>query len=522
MTKLVWIKNHWIIIFLIIIFGLVKLPYIESRFKFETEHTDDFRAFEGIWQRIKSSDWTMLPIQGQVATYSHDETQETVPIYHGVFYYYFHIPVAALTGFVPTNLLYVRIGFELLSVLALYLVAREIFKSKIVAGITGFFYICLYWTTVYSRYIWTPSMVPVFTILGLYGYIFRNRGLWHWFAIGFGASAASQVQVGGYWLFAYFACLMLTDKVLPSRKQLVAILVGVVIPLGPTLFHEIRNGFSFISYFVPLVSLNSSSSLLSQIGVVGESTARVFQGIILGSYLTDDRTWIIITRSLVVGIVMMAGFLRVIKTKGSKVVLVAYIMLLPMPWLISSYYLIHDPGEFDRILETLTPIINNLNYALPFVALNLGAMSKIMMSSNVIIRTLVLSILSVVVYTNIGLTTYHYYGNWTTDYNAGDKILLTKAIASDSSKLNFELNINESVGRSYEWLYLFSSYTDVQPERFNGELITGHLDFPIQLRGESTVLEYKILDRRYDLPIVSEEWSLVYEAGIYEAWRREL
>lgn len=518
------IRQNWQVLLLILIFLVVRLPRFETNFKFEMEHADDFRAFQTIWNKLKSSNYDGLLYRGQEATFKITPESVNVPVYHGVFYYYFLTPFAALGNFEPVKLLYFRLLLDLISVILLFKVSEKIFSSKTAALLSGVIYIGFFWTGVYARYIWTPSLMPVFMLVSLYGYIFRERNWLNWLLLGLGAGAASQVQVTGYWIIIFFGLLLLIDRVKLSWGRMVVMTFGLLLPTWPSIIHEINSNFELVKYIFSAIATSEVSSPIQFLSKNSfELYTKIMGGLVFGSAYHDKIEIFKWLRAAAVIAVFSAGAIATIKTRTytTKMIPLSIWLSLPLPWLMANYYLYSQPMSYDRLGYVITPFINNLNYLLPLLAILLTWLSVKISKQSKVIQIASLMLLCWIVATNFHTMARNLYNPSSLDYNAGDKIQIVKILGEDLGNSNYELNVTQTVGRNDEWAYLAQVYAPNPPEKYNGKINIGHKSFPVTLQGNEAINFYQVVDRRYEHDKSDEvNWVLLGKASIYELWKK--
>jgi len=151
---------------------------LSTNFIFGMDQSEDMYNLVSIHETLKDGRFSDLPIIGEPGTY---KTNENIPIsrypvYSGVFYLYFLLPIAILTSFDPVGLVMFFAAMSAIAIFAIYLVGKELFDNR-TGLIAAFLFSTSYFINIYGRTIWTPSLIPCFVVFALYRVAFLNYNL---------------------------------------------------------------------------------------------------------------------------------------------------------------------------------------------------------------------------------------------------------------------------------------------------------------------------------------------------------
>ncbi|OGY12768.1 MAG: hypothetical protein A3A58_00125 [Candidatus Blackburnbacteria bacterium RIFCSPLOWO2_01_FULL_41_27] len=162
-------------------------------------------------------------------------------VFHGVFYYYFLVPIHALTGGDPLAITYFLIFLNAIGVYFLYRAVKEIFGEQ-TALLSSFFYAVSYSAIIYARWLSNPNLIPFLAIILFYALV-RARSE-KWFislaAVCWGlifhlslATASTLVLPILFFIFLY--------KIIPSLRHVLFTIVTLLIIFSPYIVFDFKN-----------------------------------------------------------------------------------------------------------------------------------------------------------------------------------------------------------------------------------------------------------------------------------------
>ena len=158
-----------------------------------------------------------------------------------MFYYYFLVPIHALTGGDPLAITYFLIFLNAIGVYFLYRAVKEIFGEQ-TALLSSFFYAVSYSAIIYARWLSNPNLIPFLAIILFYALV-RARSE-KWFislaAVCWGlifhlslATASTLVLPILFFIFLY--------KIIPSLRHVLFTIVTLLIIFSPYIVFDFKN-----------------------------------------------------------------------------------------------------------------------------------------------------------------------------------------------------------------------------------------------------------------------------------------
>lgn len=187
-------------IFLGILLGIglfLRLYKSDQYFMFTQDQALDMYALQDIYSALQQGDFARLPLIGEHGEGPGDTNIEG-SIYHGSFFFYFLLPIAALTRFSMPGIVALLSIINAAGILLIYETGRLLF-DRTTGVIAAALYTVSFWMVGYGNEIWTPTLQPFFVLVSLAGFAGVLRGKErYWPLLGFGMAAVSQVHSSGY------------------------------------------------------------------------------------------------------------------------------------------------------------------------------------------------------------------------------------------------------------------------------------------------------------------------------------
>ncbi|TSC88954.1 MAG: Uncharacterized protein G01um10145_663 [Microgenomates group bacterium Gr01-1014_5] len=162
-------------------------------------------------------------------------------IFHGVFYYYFLVPIHALTGGNPLAITYFLIFLNVIGVYFLYRAAKDLFGEQ-TALLSSFFYAVSYSAIIYARWLSNPNLIPFLAIILFYALVRARSEKWFLSlaAVCWGlifhlslATASTLVLPILFFVFLY--------KIIPSLKQVLVTAATLLVIFSPYIVFDFKN-----------------------------------------------------------------------------------------------------------------------------------------------------------------------------------------------------------------------------------------------------------------------------------------
>lgn len=185
-------------------------------------------------------------------------------MYLGPLYYYWMAPFLWLSYPSPMGPVYAIAVLSVLTIIAMYLVGKEIF-GKLPALFATFFYTFSWVAVAYGRFSWNPNPAPLVTVLLVWA-LFRaiRRSPWYWLGVAAGCVVLIQLHyvyllaipaVGTFWLWQarqfwqQKATAQVWQKWILSTFLAVGVFLASFLPL--VLFdyrHDFLNARNFVAF----------------------------------------------------------------------------------------------------------------------------------------------------------------------------------------------------------------------------------------------------------------------------------
>ncbi len=495
-------RKTFLLLFVIVFTGFIVRVYgINRLIMFHADQLYDLSVFEAIWQMVRRGEFWSLPIIGETGT---PIVNNGTLVRHGVFFFYFHTPFAALAHFDLPRLLLVLMIFHVGAIPIFFAAGKELFNEKVGLLAAGMFAVS-YWMIAFSRKLWTPSLIPFFTTLSLFTFakiLHGNEVYWPLFALA--VSGVSQLHNSGYIvLFLMVAAVVAFRVRLPKRKiyQLGSIVL-FVLPILPTIITEVRGGFEITKTILDNVFFQSSTfyrgpliqsfpAFLSD--VLSEYSFALYVALGRRSYVQPLLGYGL---PYLFGLLILVlwSFLHIkdVSRTSSKpwitsqrLVFFWFVLFLPFPWIAKAYY-----GSDVYNGESVRGLLGGF----PYVFLAVSVMIWKLWAAGA--RPLAAYLLLGVVVFNMETSFVSLLGNAGGDFGYGDKRDLVALIDRDRNGRPFEISFTNWHEHGQELMYLFDRANARKPERFNGEaLLTkyGTWSGPIELTNGPAEILYTIV-----------------------------
>jgi len=502
--------HQWILIGILVCASFIRLYQSTQYIPFWEEQVDDMIAIRSTWHNLSTGNVQGLSLKGQSGTYrsSYLPPGQLTPVYHGVAYYYVLLPAAVLSKFNPYGVVLFLIALGLISVYLLYDVGVLLFKDKAVGLVAAFLGASSFWMSAYSRWIWTPSMMPFFTLLAFSSFfrVISGKTNW-WYPLVFSLSLGSQMHDSGYVPLVFFlVATLLYRPPLPSTwwKKGMLVFLGLL-PIAPTVINEVLEGFhmtrslALVAYHaLPTFAALGTSFLRFVVNAFGVTIMNL-------SYIESiiAHGWVVLgVFALVCFAVWREHTMRNVKKRS-------YPSLLDRPnfpssfiaswWLICLVMSVFIEYLYaDQVLNDYSRM-NNLAFTLPMIFL-CGAFLIVELWRRYS-KVISISILCIFVSLNI-LTIRDYLWSYTErDWAYGDLVKVSWLIPHIAGEEPYDLVVYRYQEGSYEsknvfvMLYFIELYPARMPERFNGSI---HWALSKQeLRGREAHQQIIVMDKRY-------------------------
>lgn len=530
---------QWILVGILVLAAFIRLYQSTQYIPFWEEQVDDMLSIRQTWQNISTGNIKNLALKGQSGTYrtSYLQPKELTPVYHGVAYYYLLLPAAVIAQFNPYGVVLFLICLGLISVYLLYDAGYLLFRDRVIGLIAAFLGATSFWLSAYSRWIWTPSMVPFFSLLSLVSFlrVLEGKKTW-WFPLVISLALGSQVHDSGYvpFVFFYSALLVYRPKLpigLWSRVWLLILGLG---PIVPTFINEISEGFrmtrslSVVAYNAVPTMTTIAESLLRFIKIAMGMTIMSQKYIDASVTLLMKYVWVLFIAMLVVWIITVVfrkilPAQKIYRRKNSslqisyKALIISWwIMCFPVSVLVEYLYADQVLNDYSRM--------NNLVFALPMVFLCVACICVVLWRRYHMIGRVVVSI-GLVIFLGFNMVIIRdYLWRYTErDWAYQDLKTVSWLVPHLAGEEPYDLVAYRYQEGSYEsknvyvMLYFIELYPARMPERFNGGLQWGVTKEV--LRGQSARQHFIVMDKRYkgirDLP---QGANLVGQTEGYEVY----
>ncbi len=529
-------KDKWsriILISILLLGAWIRLYKSTEFFPFWSEQVDDLLAIRMIWQTVQSGQFDQLSLKGQVGTYrwSLVGPNESNPIYHGVIYYYILLPAAVISHFDPYGVVIFLIILGISEVYLLYLVGRMLFADQTIGIIAALLGASSFWLAAYSRWIWTPSMVPFFSLVSVLAFLKILKGnLRWWYILALSLGIGAQVHNSRYVSLIFYSTLFLWYRppMLAKKYEKALTIALFILPFVPTILTEATNEFSMIRG-------------LSKVVVYGIPTAIPFLPQSLTLFLIDAiglrMTYIhfllpfralLIDHAAFLGVAFIMLFLGLLSSKMHRFIkenqwstthwFIIWRWVLFLPVLVLLEYLYADEGlnPYSRM--------NNLVFALPMFLVCISyVVIRIWNTRLFIWRLIVASGLIFFMAINMNLIYKFLWSYNESSWAYKDLHMLADSIPQVAQGLPYDLIIYRYEGaeksfintKVYEPLYFIDRENKEMPETFNNVTSWGANHIP--LRGRQAKMLIIVIDPAYmsQVPLPKEAQYVGKKVGYF-------
>ncbi len=514
---------QWILIGVLLLSAFIRLYQSNVYIPFWKEQVDDMLSVRTIWRDMSSGNLQNLPIKGQMGTYrsSYLAPEESNPIYHGIAYYYLLLPAAVIAQFEPYGVVLFLILLGLCVVYMLYDAGVLLFGSRAVGVVAAFFGAISFWLSAYSRWIWTPSMVPFFSLLSLVSFlrVIGGKVIW-WYPLILSMSLGSQVHDSGFVPLVFFgAALFFYKPSLPRGWfQLALLAIFAFVPIAPTVLTEVFENFRMVKALshVAYTSLPTISSIGD--GMWGFVKSALGVSILSELYIkaileyVGSRIWPLALFTTWVGTgvyVLNTRFLNrkkmelehVANGKYWPLVISWWLMCLPVAMFVEYLYVDQVINDFSRM--------NNMVFALPMFLLCFAYFCvRALQQRTFVWRVVVVVCIYIFTFLNMVVIRDYLWKHSEVDWAYKDLKTVSWMIAHHAKEDPYDLVVykyHEGTYESpytYEMLYFIELYPARMPETFNGVTTWGSTGE--SLMGRKASQKMFVVDKRYvgsrDLP----------------------
>lgn len=468
-------KNKFIYIpLLLIVFLGVFLRFykLQTNFIFGRDQSEDIYKLVSIYQSFKNKDLKSLPLIGEPATYVMNQSLEhgSYPVYTGVFFLYFILPAALIVSFNPHGLTLFFAVANAFSIFTIYLLGRELVDKK-TGLIAAFLFSSSYLMNVYSRAIWTPSLVPLFVILGLYLLVvIKNKAKTsYWPILLFVISGVSQIHDSGYYYLFFFLALILFLRPKPpsSIASITTSLFAFLLPILPTIVYELRTGFRLIPSLM--------SAFMYQFNASGLMTDVILTKIVPDTFFKFWQFWISVYPNYyrpqnaifawLVACVMASVLIAVfyMTSVAKKIFLVFLITFFSVPYFASIYY-----SDSFLGLMPLSGTTFSVLGAIPILILCLSILLSRLYGRGGFWVILATVFMVSVCFANIKRVQNDIWNNGEHKFDFSEKLEIVEFIGRNVESRKYSLQYKNVQNEGQEFLYLFDYKKIEKPVSFNG------------------------------------------------------
>lgn len=533
---------QWMLVCILILAAFIRLYQSTEYIPFWEEQVDDVLSIRSIWHDVSTGNFTHLSLKGQSGTYrsSYLQPKEASPVYHGVLYYYLLLPAAAFSQFNPYGVVLFLIFVGLGVIYLLFDAGVLLYGSRSVGIVAAFLGATSFWLSAYSRWIWTPSMMPFFSLLSLVSFlrVISGKTRW-WYPLVLSLSFSTQIHDSGYVPFVFFIVALIAYR--PSLPRGIWSKVWLIfllfMPLVPTVWNEFSENFHMVRA-LSVVAYNAIPTYLT-IGVSFFKFILSAFGVTIMSQRYIHGLWTLLwsypSVSFLCSVIFIAGIYGVLRLNAfssKKKIFHDQVRFSHQVFVISwwvSCLLVSVFVEYlyaDQILNDYSRM-NNLAFALPMVFLCVAyGCVFLWKSARPIWRVVV--VIGVFVFVSLNVSIMHDY-LWTyteRDWGYSDLKNASWLIPHHAGTDPYDLVVYRYQEGSYEnktsyvMLYFIELYPARMPETFNGITTWGVTKEPLQ--GRSTHQRIIVIDKRYvgyrELP---KSAQLVAQTQGYNIYRTE-
>lgn len=491
------------LISILLLASFIRLYRSSEYFPFWQEQVDDLLSVRQIWIDITNRNFQNLSLKGQTGTYRWSWVARGAnPIYHGVVYYYILLPAAVVSRFDPYGVVVFLMALGVGAVYLLYRAGVLLFGNPAVGLLAAFLGAISFWLSAYSRWIWTPSMIPFFSILSLVAFLEVLNGYkkW-WYVLAFSLSLGSQIHTSGYIVLIFFLAMALWYKPkLPSRLfEKFLLVLFFFLPIIPSMLYETTSGFTMIralshvatGSFLRASTIGQSLVLyvVDALGltVVPESFVGKIQGLI-------EAHAALLGYGAVIFLLVGIGIIIRKRKSRPRLLLTWWLLFLPIPVFVEYLYLDQTINDYSRM--------NNLVFAFPMLLLCIAyGCIWLWRSKSLVFRMSVLLFIFLYISAN-GAALHRFLWSYNDKYWAYKEL---KTVASMIPKLSegkpYDVYIYRYHEGSFTSIYVYEPlyFIDLSgarmPETFNDVSFWGIMRIPLQ--HEKADMTIFVIDRTY-------------------------
>ncbi len=512
---------------------------LQTNFLFGVDQMEDSYRLVEIYQKIKTGDFKSLPLKGEPGTFLINSSYEVggYPVYTGVFYFYLLLPIAIILSFSPYYLTSFFALVSVVSVIFVYLSAREIFDQK-TGLIAALLFASLYRINIFARAIWTPSLIPFFVIVLVYLLILikkrQKTNLWPLFA--FMLSAMTQIHNSGY--FYAFMLLVMVFVVKPKFPknilQSALVVLFFILPILPTVVYESTTGFKFLPSILSALifqykihqNVSNSNLVLQFLSVLVDIFKKFWESwvSIIDPWHFDavyGDVYGIVGKSLYLIFDVIAvssllyGMFWVKKGQLARLIYFVFlIVFIPLPFIAKYYY-----GDQMSGLAFGGAVFSILG-AIPFVLIFVSSFLGNLIGRNKIQTLLAIFFILVISLVNIFTVNHNIFNNKEQRFDYGDKKHIVELISKDINDKSYDITIKDPPEEILGFVYLFDYLKVIKPTALNGKSKISTSSSYYYFSGEKPQLSYLVVGNEYwDGFKIESKWQELLEYGRFRVYR---
>lgn len=516
------------LLLIVILSIFLRFNKVSTNFIFGADQAEDIYKTIDIHNAIKSRDFDKLPLIGEPGT-STIEEQSSYKVYSGVFFLYLVLIPAIASNFDPAKLVFCFSVANLIGVLLIYVVGKKLVSAR--AGVVAaFLYSTNYYMNVYSRAIWTPSLVPILVLLALYLFVLvikeeKNR-YWPWYY--FTISAISQIHDSGYYyliLFLLLTLLIKSKKPIGWLNKTISVLAFLA-PLLPTIIYEVKT--KFLLFPTIFAEFNLKSGGYNPLNLLKETFVKLWEFFVStilplcfdSYYKSVYGFWyspllLGITVLIIISIIIRFNFTQ---SAGlwDKIFRIFFISFLFIPIFSKIYYSDNYFGLYPLFGTTFSTI-----GAMPFVFLMIGSSLDTFIKRRKLYGFIGIVFLVYIAAINIRSVYVYILQNGDMKYDYGNKTHMVDVIRDNAKGENYNFIYDDpnSYAEGIEFFYLLSHGGLRYPVSYNGlttlEKIFHKYDFTEGVSDITYVVSGK---PKWDL-YENSSWVRLAESGWYRLYR---
>lgn len=512
----------------ILLLGLtLRIVNLKTNFIFGVDQAEDMYKFKEIAVNIATGQFSKLPLVGEPGTdlIGSQNTFNDYAVYSGALFLYLVTPFAFISNFDPSILVFFFSVANLLGVILIYLVVK-----KLSGGTAGIFASLLYsvnfYMSVYSRAIWTPSLVPVFFLIALYLWASIKEGRAALIpAFLFFSSAISQLHDSGYYYLFFFIILAVASKVkIFSKERLFYNILAFLIPLAPTIIYETATGFRFIKFVTSAVFVNFSDSkngLVQDIFVkFWEFFVSVNFPLYFHNFFVEKFSVFYIPILVTITLITICAFVIPVVQRNKKLgtlYIVFILTFLIIPHAAKVFYRDSYFGLYPLFGTTFSTL-----GAFPIVIVAISAFLGNLFAKGRLLRIFALVVVVFLVLNQLPLVRSNIWENGERKYDYGNKLGIVKSLGENTSGgYSLEYKDPDSYGEGYEFFYIIEAEGIRLPYSYNGATEKSTLFHKYSFGKDIPSEHFAIVGRRSWGEFSDTDWNIIGSSGEFKIYKQK-